>query len=147
MARPKLLSDAERRLRGTYEPSRAFTTSRVRLTEPVEPPAELDATAAAEWAVHMKLCLLAGTLAVTDLRAFQALAETAALASRAYREAMAAGPIARGDNGSKVSPEWSAWGAANTKYLALLAHFGLTPASARQVPQLPPPKGAVLQEV
>jgi hypothetical protein len=146
MARPRL-SDAGKKLHGTYEPNRAFATGRVRLTEPVPPPAELDEAAQREWVVHMKLVLLAGTLAVTDLRAFQALAETAALASRAYREAMAAGPIAHGDRGSKTSPEWSAWGAANTKYLALLGHFGLTPASARLVPQLPPPKGTLLREV
>ena len=146
MARPRL-SDADKKLRGTYEASRAFTTGRIRLTEPVPPPAELDEAAQREWSTHMQLCLMAGTLAVTDLRAFQALAEAAALTARAYREAMAAGPIAHGDRGSKVSPAWSAWGAANTKYIALLAHFGLTPASARLVPELPPPKGVMLREV
>lgn len=137
------LSVAEKKLRGTYERSRdePRTAGRMRLTAPIDPPAGMDRAARGEWAVHMSLAVSAGTLSHTDLRGFQALVEAATLTARAYRAAMRVGPIARGDRGSKVSPEWQAWGAAVSKYTALLDRFGLTPASGRLLPQLPVPGG------
>jgi phage terminase small subunit len=148
MPRPKM-PVAEKKLRGTYEASRDAPANpgRIRLTTPIEPPGDLDKAAQSEWQLHMQLCLQAGTLAVTDLRALRLLAETAVMVSRAYQAAMKTGPVSHGDRGSKVSPEWQAWTTSHARYTALLDRFGLVPMSARQVPMLPPARGAALREV
>jgi phage terminase small subunit len=123
-------------------------TGRLRLAQPIDPPADLDRAAQAEWRLHMQLCLSAGTMSVIDLRAFRSLCETAALTVRCYREAMKAGPVTSDIKGNmKLSPELLAWKVAASLYVTLLQQFGLTPASGRMVPQLPPAKGTALHEV
>jgi phage terminase small subunit len=138
-----------KKLRGTYEASRdaQVNPGRVRLTVAIDPPDDLDKDAKAEWRLHMALCLQAGTLATTDLRALRLLAETAVMVSRAYRMALKVGPVSHGDRGSKVSPEWQAWVSSNARYTALLDRFGLTPVAAKQMPQLPPVKGVPPRQV
>jgi P27 family predicted phage terminase small subunit len=143
------LSDDVKRLRGTFERSRAAAvTGRVRLEQPIEPPSDLDKAAQNEWRLHMQLCLATGMLAATDLRSFRALVEAATLTARCYREAQKAGPVTSDIKGNmKLSPELLAWKVAAGVYTGLLAQFGLSPASARMLPQLPPAKGAALREV
>lgn len=148
MPRPRL-PDAVKRLRGTFEASRAMpAVGRVRLAQAIDPPADLDKAAQGEWRLHMQLCLSAGVMSVIDLRAFRSLCEAAALTTRCYREAQKAGPVTSDIKGNmKLSPELLAWKVAASIYTALLREFGLTPASARMLPQLPPAKGAALREV
>jgi hypothetical protein len=147
MARPRI-SDAAKRLHGTYRPSQSpAVTGRVRIEQPIDPPDDLDKDAKAEWQLHQRLCLQAGTLAVTDLRAFRLLIETAVLVQRSYKAALKAGPVSHGDRGSKTSPEWSAWIAAHQRYVSLLDRFGLLPMAAKHVPMLPPAKGTRLEAV
>jgi phage terminase small subunit len=143
------LPTAGKKLRGTYRASRDVpeNAGRVRLSAAVGPPDDLDKSARPQWVLHMELCIRAGTLAVTDLAAFRLLVESAALTARGYAAALKAGPVARSDRGSKVSPEWQAWVAANARYTALLDRFGLTPASGRTLPLLPPARGQPLREV
>ncbi len=121
---------------------------RVRLAQAIDPPADLDKAAQAEWKLHMQLCLSSGVMSVIDLRAFRSLCEAAALTARFYREAQKAGPVTSDIKGNlKLSPELLAWKVAATVYTSLLIQFGLSPASARMLPQLPPAKGAALREV
>jgi P27 family predicted phage terminase small subunit len=148
MPRPRL-SDDVKRLRGTFEASRAApVVGRVRLAQPIDPPSDLDKAAQSEWKLHMQLCLATGMLAATDLRAFRNMCEAAAMTARCYREAMKAGPVTSDVKGNlKLSPELLAWKVAAGVYTSLLTQFGLSPASARMLPQLPPAKGTALREV
>jgi phage terminase small subunit len=151
MGRHKL-SIEDKRLRGTLHVDRdreelVARSGKVRLTEAIEPPPGLDVAAKREWSLHMHLCIQAGTVSQIDMRAFQSLVEAAVLSTRAYREAMKAGPVAQSGRGSKVHPAWQAWTSAHARYTALLDRFGLTPVSSRHVTQLPVPAGATLREV
>jgi phage terminase small subunit len=146
------LTVEEKQLRGTLNVTRdheqmVARSGKVRLTEPIAPPPGMDAAAKREWALHMHLCIQAGTVSQVDVRAFQSLVEAAVLSTRAYYEAMKVGPVAQSDRGSKVAPAWQAWTSAHARYTALLDRFGLTPVSSRHVVQLPVPGGAKLHEV
>jgi phage terminase small subunit len=146
------LTVEEKQLRGTLNVTRdhermVASSGKVRLTAPVAPPPGLDAAAKREWALHMHLCIQAGTVSHVDLRAFQSLVEAAVLSTRAYSEALRAGPVAESGRGSKVHPAWQAWTSAHARYTALLDRFGLTPVSSRHVTQLPVPGGSRLREV
>jgi P27 family predicted phage terminase small subunit len=114
----------------------------VRVTEPIPPPADLDAASKAEWKLHMQLCVAAGTLSVTDLRSFRALCEAAALTARAYKEAMKTGPVLTTEQGAKTHPSWSAWSAASGKYRQWVALFGLAPVAGQHIAPLPAPRAA-----
>jgi P27 family predicted phage terminase small subunit len=120
----------------------------MRLDHPVDPPADMDRATQAEWRIHMQLVLGAGVMSVIDLRAFRSLCEAAALSARCYREAMKAGPVTTNTKGDlKLSPELLAWKLAAGVYTTLLREFGLSPASARTLPQLPPAQGGSLSVV
>lgn len=150
MPRPRTVSDETKRLRGTFKRTQRagpMGQGRERITEAIPPPGDLDRAAQAEWTVHMTLVLALGSISISDLAAFRALAETAALMRLAYKAAMRAGPITKGEKGSsKTSPEWQAWVAANARYVVLLDRFGLNPAAARSLPVLPV-RGQPLQVV
>jgi P27 family predicted phage terminase small subunit len=150
MAKPRV-PDHLKKLRGTFERSRAappLNVGRVRLVEPIEPPSDLDKASQAEWRLHMQLCLGAGTLSVVDLRTFRVMCEAAAMTARCYREAQKAGPVTTDVKGNmKMSPELLAWKIAANVYTGLLVQFGLSPASAKSLPQLPPAQGTPLKAV
>jgi hypothetical protein len=147
------LSIAEKVLRGSLNVSRDSAelvqhSGKVRLTAAIAPPSGLDVAAQREWALHMHLCIQAGTLSQVDMRAFQTLVEAAVLSTRAYGEATRMGPVVEsGDRGPAVAPAWRAWVAANARYVSLLDRFGLTPVSSRHVQQLPVPGGSKPREV
>jgi P27 family predicted phage terminase small subunit len=147
MGRSKLSTEAKI-MRGTYEASReARASGRIKLTASIDPPAGLSDDAKREWRVHMDLCIQSGTLAISDLRAFQTLAETAAMLQRAMAEAIKTGPVTYGDRGCKPSPAWTIYNATHARYAQLLHAFGLTPRGGHDLPQLPPPRGEPLREV
>src|SRR5690242_12442221 len=109
MARPKV-PIATKRLRGTFERSKdtpVYTGAgeRVRITQPIDPPAGLHATIAKEWRTHMQLLAVAGTASPADLRAFLSLCQAAVTCDVAYKAAIESGPVALTSEGSeKASP-------------------------------------------
>lgn len=144
MPQPRV-SDTEKKLRGTFHPSRSEVVAahgRTRLTDPLPPPSGLDADARREWSLHMQLCITAGTVSASNLRAFQSMVEAAAASAKAYKLAMQSGPVACSKRGSKVHPAWQAWTHADAAYRGWCQQFALTPMSGRMVPQLPVPGGS-----
>lgn len=101
------------------------------------PPDELDPEAQREWRVHMHLCVTAGTINSTNLRSFVSLAQSAAAAQVAYRLAIRIGPLVRTKDSAKVSPAWKAYLETDAIYQRWARQFGLTPQSAKGLPQLP----------
>lgn len=150
MARPRTLSDEQRRLRGSFEASRSLArgaSGRTALTQVLEPPDDLDADARREWAWHMPQVVAAGTIAAVNLVSFRALCETSALRRRAYRRARRESPVVQSERGSKVSPAWTAFNGVDAAYRQWAAAFGLTPKAATGLPQLPVPPGHKLEAV
>jgi hypothetical protein len=144
------MTDQERRLRGTFERTRSvagMVRGRVALTEVLPPPNDLDLAAQREWQIHMALCVSAGTISHTNLAAFQALTETAALRRKAYRRALKASPVAVGERGTKVSPAWTAFAVVDAAYCRWASAFGLRPRAAAGLPQLPVPGTTRLEVV
>jgi len=85
------MGDQARKLRGSYEASRNMASlirGRVALTEILPPPDDLDRAAWYEWRIHMLQAVAAGTISHTNLAAFRALIEGAALRRRAYNRAL-----------------------------------------------------------
>jgi hypothetical protein len=139
---PRRVPNATKRLRGTYEKNKdtaTYTGERVRLTEIVPPPANVDADVRHEWRLHMELLLLTGVAAPSDLRSFLALCQSAALCERSYQEARKSGPTVLGAEGNeKPAPAWTGWLAANAAYLRWARAFSLVPAAG--LPALPMPR-------
>jgi hypothetical protein len=135
------MGDQARKLHGSYEASRneaSLTRGRVALTEVLPPPDDLDRAAQREWRIHMAQCVAAGTISHTNLAAFQALTEAAALRRRAYRRALREAPVrTTAAGGTKSNAAWAAFFAADTAYRNWVAAFGLTPRVA--LPRLPVP--------
>jgi hypothetical protein len=136
-------------LRGSYEASRdeaSLTRGRVALTKILPPPDDLDRAAQREWRIHMAQCVAAGTISCTNLAAFQALTEAAALRRRAYRRALREAPVRTTAVGStKSNAAWATFFAADAAYRNWIAAFGLTPRVA--LPRLPVPGAAPLEVV
>jgi hypothetical protein len=143
------MGDQARRLRGSYEGSRndaGLTRGRTALIEVLPPPGDLDRAAQSEWRIHMAQCVAAGTVSHTNLAAFRALTEAAALRRRAYRRALREAPVrTTAAGGAKSNPAWASFFLADTGYRTWLAAFGLTPKGA--LPQLPVPGTAPLRTV
>ncbi len=145
------LSDAQKKLQGTFTASRSETNminGRVALTEPVPPPSDLDPAAQREWRMHMAQCVAARTISQINLAAFRALAEAAAARAKAYRLAIRQGPtVATAEGGSKANAAWAGYVAADAAYQRWCQAFALTPRAGAGVPQLPVPPGGRLRVV
>jgi hypothetical protein len=143
------MGDEARKLRGSYEASRkdaGLTRGRTALIEVLPPPDDLDPAAQREWRIHMAQCVAAGTISHTNLAAFRALTEAAALRRRAYRRALREAPVRTTAAGStKSNAAWAAFFAADAAYRNWIAAFGLIPRVA--LPQLPAPGAAPLRAV
>jgi hypothetical protein len=150
MAHPRL-SDAQKKLKGTFEPARSelnLINGRTALLEAVPPPSDLDPVAQQEWRVHMAQCVAARTISHVNLAAFRALAEAAAARSRAYKLAIKQGPaVPTADGGSKTNAAWAGYVAADAAYQRWCAAFALTPKAGAGLPQLPVPGGVKLRSV
>ena len=141
------MGDQARKLPGSYEALRndaSLARGRVALTEVLPPPDDLDPAAQREWRVHMAQCVAAGTISYTNLAAFQALTEAAALRRKAYRRALREAPVRTTAAGStKSNAAWATFFAADAAYRNWIAAFGLTPRVA--LPRLPVPGAAPLE--
>jgi hypothetical protein len=144
MPRPRLLSDTDRQLRGTFERSRdtaVLAQGRSALTQVLPPPDDLDAVTAAEWRAHMPLCIAAGTMSAVNLAAFRGLVEAAALRRRAFRLAQREGPTKVTEaGGTKFNAAWQGFYIADSAYLRWMQAFGLTPKAWAGLPRLPGPE-------
>ena len=139
MPRPRT-PDAVRKLAGTFRKDRGEALlfhGRTRLETELPPPSDLDADAQREWRTHMRLCIEAGTLSHTALRSFLALVRAAVAVERSYGPAMKSGPTVRTQDGVKASPAWAGHLQASSNYARWAGQFGLTPMTAKHLPQLP----------
>jgi phage terminase small subunit len=135
-------SDREKKLTGTFRANRSEAATvfhgRTRLETEIPPPSDLDPAAQQEWRVLMRLAIEAGTISTTNLHCFASMAQAAAAARKAYTAAMRSGPTVRTEEGgTKTSPAWTAWVAADGVLVRWCREFGLTPMAGRMTPQLP----------
>ena len=111
------------------------------LAEAPDPPTHLSAGAAAEWRRLAPAAAALGTLADTDLRAFELLCDTLATEAETRtvveREGCAVPTVG---GGAKPRPEVRVMETARAQAARLLADFGLTPRGRRGL-DLPRPRG------
>ncbi len=130
---------AEKRLKGTYRPSRAQTIDKAdQLPTCPEPPATASEGAATEWRVVAPLAHALGTLTATDMRAFELLCEALATEHAARKRVDLDGLLITTTQGMKPHPAIKAMETSRHQAIKLLECFGLTPKSRANVERITP---------
>jgi P27 family predicted phage terminase small subunit len=118
-------------VRAAYNKANAHASSaRTALRRTPKPPATLTAEGRAHWMSWAPGLRKRGVLVTEDLPAFKALCRLAAVIDTLQATFEKEGVVITGSRGrSMIHPAYRAWRSQMPLYLALLAEFGLSPAS------------------